>query len=251
MTDFFNRLVAFWSVNAPLEPARHRLPDVWSKRQGCSCGRQTSQSPGLAWPEIRSFVTCESAALQIWRRHNPVDTSTHYSILNTLTVIFHWIHSESLKMEVLIHDQTVPVGGKETYFTGWTYTFTDTRSSLVTFLHPEPESSRETLKQPVLSKLGLYLNHLSEKRDDADHDEEHADPINLFPLSHGICYSKGLRTRKRRSVKSNICTCKEIKTFNLIFTVWPKRPCYSESRTWASPPGSDWTAGHKQGWRLR
>lgn len=61
--------------------------------------------------------------------------------------------------------------------------------------------------------LSLYLNRLGEKRDDAHHDEEQTDSIDLFPLSQRICDGKSLqKCTKRFNQKQHL------KTYNC-FTV--------------------------------
>lgn len=51
--------------------------------------------------------------------------------------------------------------------------------------------------QPWLCEGRLYLQHLGEEGDHANHDEEQADAINLTPLNHRICDRKGLQTHSR------------------------------------------------------
>lgn len=88
----FKIIFLYWGSNLPLELVRHQWPDVWSELRGCSCDHQTNRSLGLAWRENQVAATCESAALQTWRRHNPIYTHTEEVFLLSQNKIFSLQH---------------------------------------------------------------------------------------------------------------------------------------------------------------
>lgn len=57
--------------------------------------------------------------------------------------------------------------------------------SFMTFVRLEIQ--RGTQSSVCQSQMLLYLQHLGEERDNADHDEEQADAINLLSLRNRIC----------------------------------------------------------------